>query len=90
MVQTADILSLVKEAIVLALLLALPLLGAALVSAIFTVILQSMTKVSETAISIVPRIVAVMLTLVIAGPWMSARIAGFAERVWSLIQAVDL
>ena len=88
MMETGDILFLVREAIMLALLMSLPLLGIVLLTSIFTMVIQSLTKVSESALSVVPRILAVMVTLLVAGPWMGSRVAGFAERVWILLQSV--
>jgi len=90
MVETTDILALGREAVVLALTLSSPLLCAALLSGLVTAVLQSITRLSDTALSIVPKIIAVSLVLILAGPWMGGRLAGFATRIWSLLQAVDL
>jgi flagellar biosynthesis protein FliQ len=44
------------------------------------------SKVSEPVLTYVPRIIAVVLAVLLAGPWIGGRVAVFAERVWSMIQ----
>ncbi|MCP4675640.1 MAG: flagellar biosynthetic protein FliQ [Deltaproteobacteria bacterium] len=83
-----DLFDVAREALVLVLLLSIPILGAALVAGLATAALQTLTRVSEPALTHVPRIVAVAAAVLIAAPWISARVAGFADRVWSLVHAV--
>ncbi len=90
MITPADLLEISREALVLSLLLSAPILGAALLTGAITALLQSLFKVSEPALTYVPRIVAVAVALLAAAPWLGARVVGFTERVWSLIQAVTL
>jgi flagellar biosynthesis protein FliQ len=84
----ADLIEVAREGLILALLLSLPILGAALIAGLLTTLLQMVTKVSEPVLTYVPRIVAVVLAVILVGPWMGGRLANFAERVWSMIQAV--
>lgn len=86
----ADLLDIAREALMIAVLLSLPVLGAAFIASFVSAALQTFTKVSEPALSHVPRIVAVGAIVIAAAPWMAARIAGFAERVWSLLHDVQL
>jgi flagellar biosynthesis protein FliQ len=90
MVEYNDILSLGREAMILALLSALPILGAALLSSLLTAVIQSIARISETALSIVPRILAVGAALIFTGPWIGHRVALFATKVWSLLQGVGI
>ncbi len=86
----ADLLDIAREALMIAVLLSLPILGAAFVASIVSAALQTFTKVSEPALSHVPRIIAVGAAVIATVPWMATRIAGFAERVWSLMHDVSL
>jgi flagellar biosynthesis protein FliQ len=90
MVTTADLLDIAREALIIVILLSLPLLAAAFVASLLSAALQSLTRVSEPGLTQVPRIAAVGITATVASPWISGRIAGFAERIWSLMQAVNL
>lgn len=85
----ADIFEIARQALVLALVLSIPVLGAALVASLLTALLQTFTRVSDPVIAHVPRIAAVAVAFLIAAPWMSGRVGEFAERVWSLIQTVN-
>ncbi|MND70754.1 Flagellar biosynthetic protein FliQ [compost metagenome] len=53
-----------------ALALAAPLLLAALVSGLVVSLLQAATQINEMTLSFIPKILAVVATIVIAGPWM--------------------
>ncbi|MCP4600570.1 MAG: hypothetical protein GY847_08575 [Proteobacteria bacterium] len=88
MIFPLDLLDIAREALLLALLLSLPILGAAFAAGLITALLQALTKISEPALTHVPRIAAVTLAALIAAPWISLRVANFTERVWSLIQAI--
>ena len=59
-----------QEAMRIALMLAAPLLLAALVSGLIISLLQAATQVHEQTLSFIPKILAVAATAVIAGPWM--------------------
>ena len=90
MVEASAIFMLIREAMWIALFTTLPVLGAVLLSALFTGILQSVTKLSEATLAVVPRIIAGMITLIALGPWIGGRIASFAERTWALLQSVQI
>ncbi len=59
-----------QEAMRVALMLAAPLLLAALVSGLLISLIQAATQVNEQTLSFIPKILAVATTGIIAGPWM--------------------
>ncbi|WP_312243021.1 flagellar biosynthesis protein FliQ [Pantoea sp.] len=59
-----------QEAMKVALMMAAPLLLAALVSGLVISLLQAATQVNEQTLSFIPKILAVAATAIIAGPWM--------------------
>lgn len=59
-----------QEAMRITLMLAAPLLLAALISGLIISLLQAATQVNEQTLSFIPKILAVAATAVIAGPWM--------------------
>lgn len=73
------LLHLAREAILLALLLSAPPLGAAFAVGLLTGILQAATQVQEPALGVVPRLASVLLSLAFAGPWIGARLVRFAS-----------
>ena len=82
--MSATLLHLAREALVLALLVSAPSLGAALVVGLVTGLLQAATQLQDHAIGAVPRIAAVMAALLVSAPWMGARLARFAAEVLAL------
>ncbi|MGE9549792.1 flagellar biosynthesis protein FliQ [Erwinia amylovora] len=58
------------DAMQIALALAAPLLLAALVSGLLISLLQAATQINEQTLSFIPKILAVVTTIVVAGPWM--------------------
>ncbi|GAA0477841.1 MULTISPECIES: flagellar biosynthesis protein FliQ [Tatumella] len=64
------VMSVGQNAMKVALLLASPPLLAALVSGLVISLLQAATQINEQTLSFIPKILAVVLTLLIAGPWM--------------------
>ncbi|MEM6051182.1 flagellar biosynthesis protein FliQ [Erwinia sp. P7711] len=58
------------DAMQVALAVAAPLLLAALASGLVISLLQAATQINEQTLSFIPKILAVVSTLVIAGPWM--------------------
>ncbi len=83
------LLHVVREALVVALLVSAPPLAAALVVAAVTGVLQAATQVQEPTIGVVPRLVAVLLALAVAAPWIGARVARFAAECLELAQRVS-
>ena len=71
------VLSLGHETIKLVLLLSLPLLGTGLVVGLLIAILQATTQIQEMTLSFVPKILAVLLVLLAATPWMLSKLSTF-------------
>lgn len=83
-----DLADLAREGLVLALVLSLPIIGAACLAGVLTALLQAYTKLSDAALSFVPRALAVGIAILVAAPWIGSRLTSFAERVWALIQSL--
>ena len=79
------VISLGSEAIKLALMVSLPLLGVGLVVGLLVAVLQATTQIQEMTLSFVPKIVAVLLTLLAASPWIIQKLANFTS---TLIQSI--
>ena len=90
MAHADPIFELVREAMLIALFTALPVLGAALLATLLTAILQAITRLSDAMLSVVPRILSGVVTIVVVGPWLGHRVASFAERAWAMIQSAHL
>ena len=79
-----SIVCLAREALLLALLLSAPPLGAALLIGLLTGVAQAATQVQEPSLGVVPRLAAVLGALALAAPWIGARLLRFASDCLSL------
>lgn len=78
MTMDPALLHLGREALLLALLLSAPALGAALAVGLVTGVAQAATQVQEPALGVVPRLAGVLGALVLCGPWIGSRLVRFA------------
>ena len=62
-------------------LLAGPLLGAALAVGLLIGIFQAATQIQEMTLSFIPKLLALVVALFIAGPWMIQVLVTFSERL---------
>ncbi|MEL5531068.1 flagellar biosynthesis protein FliQ [Serratia nevei] len=69
--------------VALALALAAPLLLAALISGLVVSLLQAATQINEMTLSFIPKILAVVATIIIAGPWMLNLLLDYMRTLFS-------
>lgn len=82
------VVSLGSEAIKLALLLSAPLLGVGLVVGLLIAVLQATTQIQEMTLSFVPKILAVLIALLVAAPWMLDKMTYFTSHIIMIIPQV--
>jgi len=70
-----------RQALILAALISLPVVGVAAIAGLVVAALQAATQIQDPTIAHLPRIVAVTAAVALLGPWMGGQIAAFAERV---------
>jgi flagellar biosynthetic protein FliQ len=70
-----------REAVQAALMLAGPLLLAALIVGLMVSIFQAATQINEATLSFIPKLVAVFTMLILAGPWMLQFMLEFMRRM---------
>ncbi len=73
------------QAMKLALLLGGPLLLMALITGLLISLFQAATQINEMTLSFIPKLLAVLATLVIAGPWMIATVLDYMRDLFSSI-----
>jgi flagellar biosynthetic protein FliQ len=72
-----------KQALVLTLLLAAPMLLLGLAVGVLISILQSVTQIQEMTLTFVPKLIATMLALIFFGPWMLRLLISFTVELYS-------
>jgi flagellar biosynthetic protein FliQ len=79
------VITLGQQALYVTLLLAAPLLLTALIVGLVVSILQAATHINEATLSFIPKLLAMMAVLVIAGPWMVSMYVDFVRRLFESI-----
>ena len=71
-----------QQAVLMMLLLGGPILAVSLVVGLLVSIFQAITQIQEMTLAFIPKIVAIGLVLVIAGPWMLGQIVSYTEQLY--------
>lgn len=77
-----------QQALYITVLLSAPLLITALVVGLAVSILQAATQINEMTLSFLPKLLAMFLVLIAAGPWMLTLIVDYLQRVLTGIGTV--
>jgi len=83
-----SIASISQQALWTALLLSAPLLGVALLVGVLVSVFQAATQINEMTLSFVPKVLAMALVLIIAGPWMLGLIMHFTSQLFHQIPQI--
>jgi flagellar biosynthesis protein FliQ len=84
-VNPQAVITLGQQALYTMLMLAAPMLLAALVVGLVVSILQAATQINEMTLSFIPKLIAMMAALVIAGPWMITFFVDYMRRMFEAI-----
>ena len=83
-----SVLAMGRTAMEVTLMVSAPLLLVALVIGLVVSIFQAATQIHEATLSFVPKIVAAVAVLAIAGPWMLTSLVEFLQRTLQAIPTV--
>ena len=72
-----------QEALLLALLLSLPIVGVAAVAGFLVAVFQAATQVQDFTLAHLPRVLVVSLALALLAPWIGGELSAFAQRASS-------
>ena len=82
------VLDLGRDALWLAVLLAGPLLGAALAVGLFIGVIQAATQIQEMTLSFIPKLGIMVVALLIFGSWQIGVMVDFFQRIYERIPAL--
>lgn len=68
--------------------ISMPILGVSLVVGLLVSIFQAVTQLQEPTLTFIPKILAVVVVIVVAGPWMMNTMLGFTIELWSGIPSI--
>ena len=83
-----SVMSIAHQAMYVALLLAAPLLLVALTVGLVVSLFQAATQINEATLAFIPKLLAVLTTLVIAGPWMLGVMLDFMRKLFTSLPGI--
>ena len=84
----STVIELGRVAIEVTLLVSMPMFLAALVTGLVISIFQAATQINEMTLTFVPKLIAMFVTLVVAGPWMLTVLTDYMRRLFESIPAM--
>jgi flagellar biosynthetic protein FliQ len=75
------VMSLVRQGLEVTILVSAPLLLTALVTGLVVSVFQAATQINEMTLSFIPKLLAIFIALIIAGPWMLSLMVDFTRRL---------
>ena len=81
------VLDIAQEALYTILLISAPVLGLTLLVGLMVSIFQATTQIQEPTLTFIPKILAVLFSLIVFGPWMLGIIVDFTIRLFGSINS---
>jgi len=76
------VMSIGQQAMQVTLMISAPVLGIGLAVGLLVSIFQAATQINEMTLSFIPKLFAMFITLVLAGPWMIGTLLDFMRRLY--------
>ncbi|MTV47810.1 flagellar biosynthesis protein FliQ [Heliobacillus mobilis] len=75
------IIQLGRDALIAVLLISAPLLGASLLIGLIISVFQATTQIQEATLTFVPKIIAVLIVIMLFGPWMLQELMRYTDHL---------
>lgn len=85
----SDVMDVMHQAMLVALKLAAPILIVSMGVGLIISILQAATQIHEQTLSFVPKLIAISVILILAGPWMSDVMIDFMHYIFNMISTMN-
>lgn len=79
------IMTIVKKALLTGIMIAGPILVISLIVGLIISIFQATTQIQEQTLTFVPKLIAIILVLIIGGPWMFNKLIILTNELFSMI-----
>jgi flagellar biosynthetic protein FliQ len=79
------VMSLGQQALELTLIASAPMLLSALVVGLLISVFQAATQINEMTLSFIPKLIAIFISLVVAGPWIVTLLTDYMRRLFTSI-----
>lgn len=78
-----DVVTISREALYTICITSAPVLLVSLIVGLIVSIFQTITSIQEQTLTFVPKVLAIFVTLIIAGHWMLNNMTGYMEQLWA-------
>jgi len=77
-----------QQALWVTIMIASPLLGSALAVGLLVGMIQAATQINEMTLSFIPKLLVLVMSLVVAGPWMLSVIVNYTRQLMEQIPSL--
>ena len=74
-----------RNAMMMTIMLAAPMMVAALIVGLIISVFQALTQINEQTLTFVPKILAVFAALLLTGPWLMQSLVGYAANMFTML-----
>lgn len=79
------VINLVQNALLMLIVVSAPIMGVALLVGLLVSVLQAATQINEMTLTFIPKLLAMFVVLVVAGPWMLNTLMDYTVRLFTSI-----
>lgn len=86
--DAGTVINIVRQTIWVIVETAVPVLLVSMVVGLVISLFQTLTSIQEQTLTFVPKLIAILLTIMIIGSWMLNQITGFMNNLWNFSQYI--
>ena len=84
----SQVMEVASKAMWVTLQVSMPILGVTLVVGLLVSIFQAVTQLQEPTLTFIPKVLATVVVIVVAGPWMLNTMLSFTTDLWGAIPSI--
>lgn len=84
------VIKLLREALLITLVVAAPILGIGMFVGLIVSIIQTTTSIQEQTLTFVPKIIAIFMAIIFFGPWMIHMLVNYTVNLFMLIEKIGV
>ena len=86
--DTGTVINIARQTVWIIVKTAVPVLLVSMIVGLVISLFQTLTSIQEQTLTFVPKIIAILLTLMLLGAWMLNQITGFMGNLWNFSQYI--
>ena len=86
--DTGTVINIARQTVWIILKTAVPVLLVSMIVGLVISLFQTLTSIQEQTLTFVPKLIAILLTLMLLGAWMLNQITGFMGNLWNFSQYI--